>query len=228
MTGDSEPPGSQAPGWLKTRHPNADTGGVKGLEKLTSIRLAEVLTQKGVIPADVITEALYIQDKLGEGFVDVLVSSGHISEWDLARVVVESFQLPFILAGNYQVSDEARSKLPKEEFFKHLIVPLDTFGDILTVSMPVLTTAETLLKLEATYDVEIFPYVGLISENKRVLAGEFSEFKAWHKQFTEERERRSNQAAQAKPSAASGDAKGDWADLFDDADEAVRNSIKGG
>jgi len=199
---------------------------VKGLEKLTSIRLAEVLTQKGVIPSDVITEALYIQDKMGEGFVDVLVSSGHISEWDLARVVVENFQLPFILAGNYQVSDEARARVPKEEFFKHLLVPLDTFGNILTVSMPVLTTSETLLKLESTYDVEIFPYVGLISENKRVLTTEFTDFKAWHEKFKEERDRKSNQAARTDPAQAE-DSNGGWANLFDDADEAVRNSIKG-
>ena len=205
---------------------------MKGLEKLTSIRLAEVLTQKGVIPADVITEALYIQDKLGEGFVDVLAGSGHISEWDLARVVVENFQLPFFLAGNYQIADEARTKLPKEEFFKHLLVPLDCFGDILTVSMPVLTTSETLLNLESTYGVEIFPYVGLISENKKVLTAEFAEFKDWYQEFTEERERKSKDpeviVASGPPvvSAEVAGDSGDWENLFDDADEAVRNSIK--
>ncbi len=201
---------------------------MKGLEKLTSMRLAEVLTQKGVVPAEAITDALYIQDKQGEAFVDVMVGSGHIAEWDLARVVVENFQLPFILSGNYQISDEARTKIPQEEFFRHLLVPLDTFGDILTVSMPVLTTAETLLSLESKYKIEIFPYVGLISENKKVLTDEFSEFKEWFKAFNAERDRKIKEAKNGSAAETAAPAKGEddgWANLFDDADAAIQSSI---
>ena len=36
---------------------------VKGLEKLTCVRLAEVISQKNTISSEVITEALYAQDK---------------------------------------------------------------------------------------------------------------------------------------------------------------------
>ena len=74
------------------------------------MRLAEVLTQKGIVPVESITDALYVQDRRGESFVDVMIDSGHIAEWDLARVVVESFQLPFLLAGSYQISDEAKAR----------------------------------------------------------------------------------------------------------------------
>lgn len=205
---------------------------MKGLEKLTSMRLAEVLTQKGVVPADAITDALYIQDKHGEAFAEILVGAGHIAEWDLARVVVENFQLPFILAGSYQISDEARGKLPIEAFFEHLLVPMDTFGEILTVSMPVLTSAETLLNLESKYQVEIFPYVGLISENKKVLSDEFGEFKEWYKTFNREREQKLKAAKAAQEAELSrmstevGADSGDWANLFDDADAAVQDSIQ--
>ena len=201
---------------------------VKGLEKLTSMRLAEVLTQKGAVPAEAITDALYIQDKHGESFVDVMVDAGHIAEWDLARVVVENFQLPFVLAGSYQLSEEARDRVPAVDLFEHLLVPMDVFDDVLTVSMPVLTTAEVLIGLEKKHGIEIFPYVGLISENKKVFQDGFAGFKEWFKERQKEKERLSAEAkkkAQERVEEPEGKGEGDWGSLFDEADRSVQESI---
>ena len=206
--------------------PRADTTPVKGLEKLTSMRLAEVLTQKGVVPAETITDALYIQDKQGEAFVDVLVDWGHIAEWDLARVVVENFQLPFVLAGNYKITDDVKDRVPQEKFFEHLLVPMDFFGDVLTVSMPVLTPSDVLIQLQRELEVEFFPFVGLISENKKVLGDEFGEFKKWLKKHKEEKARRAAQAKRKEAAPEENADNGGWADLFDTADRAVQDSIK--
>lgn len=195
---------------------------MKGLQKLTSIRLAEVLSQKGVIPAETITDALYIQDKHGEPFVDNLIGSGHISEWDLARVVVENFQLPFILAGNYDISPEARDRLDKDILFRTLIVPLDVFGDVLTIAMPVLTPYHTLQQLQKDYGVSIFPYVGLVSENKKVLADMFEDFQDWSNKAAEQKQARAAQRAQH---AEESDSEGDWMNIFDSGDQAVRSSL---
>ena len=52
---------------------------MKGLDKLTSVRLAEVMTQKGSVPSEVITDALYAQDKQGDSFVQILVAGGQIT-----------------------------------------------------------------------------------------------------------------------------------------------------
>ena len=84
---------------------------MKGLEKLTSIRLAEVLTQKAVVPNEAITDALYAQDRRGGSFVELIVSGGDISEWDIAKIVVEAFQVPFVMASNYEVSEEVKNAL---------------------------------------------------------------------------------------------------------------------
>ena len=59
---------------------------MKGIEKITAVRLAEILTERGVVSSEVITDALYTQDKDGDPFVQVLVSGGHITEWDLAKL----------------------------------------------------------------------------------------------------------------------------------------------
>jgi hypothetical protein len=197
---------------------------VKGLQKLTSIRLAEVLTQKGVIPAETITDALYVQDKHGEPFVDNLIGSGHISEWDLARVVVENFQLPFILAGNYEVSQEARDKLAKEVLFETLMVPLDVFGDVLTVAMPILTPYQTLQQIQKDYDVLIFPYVGLVSENKKVLTDLFGDFQEW---FAKSAQEKAAEATRRSERPEGNEGEGDWMNIFDTGDKAVKSSLGG-
>ena len=195
---------------------------MKGLEKLTSIRLAEVLTHKGVVPTDVITDALYTQDRHGESFVDLLVSGGNITEWDLSKMVVENFQLPFIMAGNYEISESARDAIPKEILFENLLVPMDKLGDIMTVIMPILTPYEVLSKIQKDVGVELFPYAGLITENKRVLGEMFADFAAWQQKHQAELEAKVREGSDS--TSGSGD-DSDWGNIFDAGDAMVHDSI---
>ena len=112
---------------------------MKGIEKLTSVRLAEILTERAVVSSEVITDALYAQDRHGEPFAQILVSGGHITDWDLAKLVTEHFNLPFLMASNYQISEDAKKRLPKEVLFQYTIVPIDVFEDIVCVAMPATT-----------------------------------------------------------------------------------------
>lgn len=193
---------------------------MKGLEKLTTIRLAEVLTQRGSVETDAITDALYAQDRHGEVFVEVLVSNGHISEWDLARIVVEHFQLPFAMASSHEIEQETVARFPKELLFQNRIVPLSVFDNVATVVLPILVPFDALARLQEEAKLEIFPYVGLISENTRVLGELFSDFSDW---VTEETARKEQLARQASKSG--GGAGGNWTDIFDSADASVRDGL---
>ncbi len=196
---------------------------MKGLEKLTCIRLAEVLTQKGSIATDAITDALYAQDRHGESFVDVLVSGGHIAEWDLAKVVVENFQLPFFMGSSYEIPDVAKSAISKEVQFHNLITPLDVFDKVLTVVMPILTPFEVLAKITKESGLQVYPFVGLISENKKVLRETYPEFAEWLKKYQAARDRQSTEKnTEKKEAAGAGD---DWMNMFDSADQGVREDL---
>ncbi len=189
---------------------------MKGLEKLTSVRLAEVLSQKSLVAGDVLTDALYSQDQFGESFVDVLVSGGYVSEWDLAKIVVDHFQVPFIMASHFDISKEACESLPKEIIFKNQIVALDTFGDGgVSIAMPILTSYEVLDQIQREYNVDLFPHVGLISENKTVIQEHFSDFHEWQ---TEQ----DKQVAKSKE--VEDPNQRDWMNIFDAAEEAVQSS----
>ena len=196
---------------------------MKGLEKLTTIRLAEILTQKDAVSTEVLTDALVGQDRYGDSFAETLIQGGHMSEWDLAKLVVEHFQLPFIAASNYDVDDAVKKLVPEDQLFRSLIVPLDHFDNVLTIAMPILTPADVLAKLRKATGSEIFPYIGLVSENRRVLGELFSNFKEFQEKLVKERE-----AVQAKRDASSkgeGEQGDDWMSIFDSGDEQVRSSL---
>lgn len=197
----------------------ADDREVKGVEKITAVRLAEILTERGTVASEVITDALYAQDKNGEPFVQVLVGSGHMTEWDLAKLVTENFNLPFLMASNYQINDAAKARFPKEVLFKHTMVPLDVFDDIVCVAMPVMLTFDEIARIQKEHQCTLFPYVGLISENKKVLADLFKDYPEWAAKAQQERE------DFRKVNEDKGKA-GDWMSIFDAGEEAIRATIK--
>ncbi len=194
---------------------------VKGIDKITAVRLAEILTERAVVSSEVITDALYAQDKNGEPFVQVLVGGGHITEWDLAKVVTENFNLPFLMASNYQISDAAKARLPKEVLFRHTIVPLDVFDDIVCVAMPVMLTFDEINKIQKDHSCTLFPYVGLISENKKVLADLHKDYGEW---VAAEQKRREEAS---KSRSFSQGQSGDWMSIFDAGEQAIQQTIKG-
>jgi hypothetical protein len=206
---------------------------VKGLEKLTPVRLAEILTQKGSVPTEVITDALYAQDKHGEPFVQILVGSGAITEWDLAKAVTEHFQLPFLMASNYTISEAARDKLPRNSVFQHLLLPIDLFDDVVCVVMPIMTPYDTLMRIQKEVNCDLYPYVGLISENKKVVGTMFPDYNAWAEQEQKRREAEATRAANAK-GKGKGQAgrggpgqpeSGEWMSIFDAGDQAIQDMI---
>lgn len=193
---------------------------MKGIEKITSVRLAEILTERSTVSSEVITDALYSQDQSGEPFAQVLVNGGHLTEWDLAKLVTEHFNLPFLMAGNYQISEAAKQRLPEETLFEHTLVPLDTFGDIVTVAMPVMLSFEVIAKIQKEHDCDLFPYVGLISENKKVLTDLFKGYPEWLEGAAKRRE----QAISARNDNAPAAGDNDWMSIFDAGDEAIQQS----
>ena len=193
---------------------------MKGIEKITSVRLAEILTDRAVVSSEVITDALYSQDKHGDPFVQILISGGHITEWDLAKIVTEHFSLPFLMAGNYAISDVAKARLPKPVLFKNTLVPLDVFDDIVCVAMPVMLTFDEISRIQKENQCELFPYVGLVSENKKVLTDIFKDYPQWVEQ---EQKRREDEAKKRQGGGKSG---GDWMSIFDAGDQAIQQNMK--
>ena len=142
---------------------------MKGLDRITNLRLAEILSQNGILSREEMGDAIAAQESSMESFVSVLISAGYLTEWELARLVAEYFQLPFLQGERYEIQKDVVSLLEEDFLFNHMVLPLDKFGKVLTVVMPIMVPGEILEKIQIDKGFDVFPIVGLYSENKKKL-----------------------------------------------------------
>ncbi|MEL6429513.1 MAG: hypothetical protein AAFZ87_00400 [Planctomycetota bacterium] len=177
---------------------------MKYTQRLDYGRLAEVLHERGLANLDAIRELLQLSQDGGMPFCEALVTSNLVSDWDLSKVVCETFQLPFLPVDLIEPNPAALEEIDQALFRKHQLVPVDLFGQVLTVAMPSLVPAEVLAQVAAMTDFVVLPLVGTVESNRRWIADKM--------------------AAAAGPSP---DVEGGWESMFDAADAEVAESSTG-
>lgn len=189
---------------------------MKGLEKLNFPRLAKVLGQGGQIPNEVLAEALRESGQTGMPFPDILLRDGLLSEWDLVRTVSQEFTLPILFPSSYSIDKEMFQLLPVDFIRKHRVIPIDRFGDVIVVAMPVLLPAAILEEIESITKLQVFPFVSPKTEVQKILEDKLPKLEA---------------PAEEAPLAAAKEEKAsapvteeDWQKLFDEADQAIKKA----
>ena len=103
------------------------------------------------------------------------MDQGAIAEWDLAKIVVQHYQLPFLSVKETEPTKEAVACLPEDFLFENRVVPIELFGDALTLTMPILIPYKVLEQAGHLAKKKVFPLVGLFSENLETLFELFPE-----------------------------------------------------
>ena len=129
---------------------------------------------------------------------------------------MEHFQLPFILADGYEVTIETKDFIAQDILFQHMIVPLGRFGEGLTLAMPIMTPYDVLSRIQQDQGCNVFVYVSLISENKKVLQEMYPDYSDWLSK-DEERKQARRKDVSKQPTAD------DWMNIFDSGDDAVHD-----
>lgn len=176
---------------------------MKYSQRLDYGRLAEVLNERGLAGLDAIRELLQLSQDGGMPFCEALVTSNLVSDWDLSKVVCETFQLPFLPLDLITPNEAVLEEVDLEIFSKHQLVPVDLFGQVLTVAMPGLVPAEVLAQVSAVTDFFILPMVGTVESNRRWMADHVS-------------------------LGPSPDLEGGWESMFDEADASLSADGDGG
>lgn len=171
---------------------------MKNAQRLDEARLAEALDERGMADLAALRELLQASQAGGTPFCEGIISAGLVSDWDLSRVVAELFQLPFLPVDICKPDAELWAELRSPTLEESGIIPVSRFGQLLTVAMPALVSAEVLGMLSAETDYLLLPVVGTVETNRR-----------WIQQHRVE----------APP------AGGDWGSVFDEGDAAVRASL---
>jgi type IV pilus assembly protein PilB len=139
------------------------------IAKLIRKKLGEVLVDEGLLKEDQVQEALKRQRDTGEGFADILVSMGHVSEVDIARTLVKQSGLPFIDASKYRINRDGVQVVPVEFMWLNQFIVLDKIGKILLVAISGVMSTEIFEKLEKMSGSQIFVYISTSSQIQEAL-----------------------------------------------------------
>ncbi|MFO1011288.1 MAG: hypothetical protein U1F29_14580 [Planctomycetota bacterium] len=141
----------------------------KNNQRLEYGRLAEVLSERGLVEPQALREALQFSMQGNMPFPEALVTANLVADWELSRIVCEIYNLPFLTVDSIEVDAKARAGVTEQFMIDNALIPIGRFGQVLTVCMPALVPAEVLGLLAAETDYFILPVVGTVRSNRKWL-----------------------------------------------------------
>lgn len=194
---------------------------MKSRQRIDYGRLAAVLSERGIVDARAIQDALQFSQRGGPPFPEALVTANLVADWELTRLACEIYGLPFLTVGLADPDPKASEGIDSSFLLKECLVPLSRHGSVLTVLMPSLTTTDVLDELAAKSGMTVLPICGTVRTNRDWLVQKFSSAPA------PSAARGSASAAAIDPGAPpEGMTTADWSNLFDEADAAVLLDLK--
>lgn len=104
-------------------------------KKLVVKRLGEILVHNNMISREELKKALEFQKSEGGLLGEILVKLSYITERDIVKALTVQYGFPFLPLENYDLKKEMKNVLPENVARQYSMVPLDVFGNVLTVSM---------------------------------------------------------------------------------------------
>ncbi|GEM_PF-1808075 len=184
---------------------------MKKFDKIFKKKLANLLIDAGLINEEIAEHVRSLSERTGDLIGETLVQEGYVTETDIARELSRHLQLPFLELQNYQSSKDAADSLPPELLQRHQIVPVDRFGDTMSLAMSQHLTLDGFKEIQAKAGCDITFFVALISKVAEALQ-EFAPMDA-----EEIRNLRKKEVSAPKPSS--------WTDIFDTANKTVIKKI---
>jgi type IV pilus assembly protein PilB len=139
------------------------------LDKIIRKRLGDILVQEGLIRAEQLEDSLTEQSRTGRLLGEILVESGLVTEWDIAKVISKQYQIPFILASSYDIASEVKELFDPLFLQRHQFIPLDRFGSTLTIAVGSILSTEIVEAVREKTGCDPFVYVGLASDVRQTL-----------------------------------------------------------
>ena len=140
------------------------------LERLGRKRLGDVLVDEQLISKEQLLEALADRQRTGVPLGRVLVESGYVSDWDLAKAVTKHYNLPFVTLAGRSIDAATFGLIDVPVLLREQIVPFDLFGAALCLACVEMPEPEVLRDVQEQTKLTPFVFVACASEIKRVLA----------------------------------------------------------
>ena len=128
-------------------------------------KIGEILIENGSITQKQLEEALNYQKRqpavlLGK----ILIELGYVSEEDIVVAVATQYNVPYLPIGNFSLTKAAETLIPKELIQRHVCVPLERIGNLLTVVMADPTNEQAVREIEEATKCRVQAFVATASE----------------------------------------------------------------
>ena len=200
-------------------------------ERLKRKRLGDVLVDEGVVERDVVIRALQEQQLSRRLFSDILLEDDSVAQYDLARVIVDQYQVPFLDVSTYSLHKDLIEQYPNELLHEAGVLPLDRFGKQVCFACQEIPSQAHADQLRQHTEGGMYFYVALANDIRQCLQDhapieapeEIEEVQAPDgvQVFGEEQSLR--EVLDEEVSTEAEDAA--WKNLFDSADDAIMTEL---
>jgi len=174
--------------------------------RLKKKRLGDVLMDDGLLTKEAVIAALHDQQVSNGLLSNVLLESQDVSEFELARAIVDQQQVPFIDLSSYNLHKELVEQFPAEFLHEVRVVPMENFGGRVSFAVQEIPSDSVIEKLKEYAENGMYFFIALSANLSRALR-EFAPVQT-------EEEAMDDVAAD----------KG-WTNLFDTANESILSDM---
>jgi hypothetical protein len=161
--------------------------------------LREILVAQGVLTSEIADELAESAYEASETFGHAVVDAGHMTSWELAKVVASHYQMPVLPLAGFDFDASLLEGLSPATLFQHQVVPVGRFGQTWSFAVVEPPSRDCVAALRESCGNAIFFFA--------------AEAEAVQKLITDH----------VKVVDATADKK--WQSLFDAADEAVQQDL---
>ena len=187
-------------------------------DRLKRKRLGDVLVDEGLATEEEVISALQEQQQNGRMLSDILFEGRTVSEYDIARAIVEHCQTPFIDLRAYTLHKDLIKTLPARLLHSAGVVPMERFGDQISFACQEIPSEEVASRLKEHAPGGIYIFIASSVDIRAALQA--------HAPLTEESDEEPKVAAPVGKSATrTAEEDQAWKDLFDTANESILTEL---
>jgi len=202
-------------------------------DRLKRKRLGDVLVDEGLATEEIVIAALQDQQRSGRLLSDIVLDSRHVGEHDLARAIVDHYQVPYVDLKNYTIHKDIIQEIPAALLNRGRVVPLDRYGKQMCFACQEIPPKEIVDELRRHAPGGVYFYIASAVEIRRMLQDYAGLDKATAAPAKSPAKGPAAASASAKQPAAvqaavhAGDENTAWKELFDAANDSILTDIKG-
>ncbi len=150
--------------------------------------LRDVLVGQGVLTAEDADELAESAYEAGESFGFAVVDAGHMTAWDLAKMVANSYQMPVLPLRGYDFDAAMLDGIAAATLHQYQVLPVGRFGRSWSFAVVEPPSRECVTALKDAFGTALFFFVAdaelvkeMMSEHVKVV--DANSDKSWHSLF---------------------------------------------